>query len=168
MEIFVSGKTCHVYEFDSLPISHMLIIEEIYEFKRQQIKRPAPTFDAIVSSGGATYFQRAVSYLLLPSDDAGAVLTRDINPKKTEAFVASLTGGEQLRRLEDCMRDFFGRRGKQELESDVRSRSFLQLADLAQLGLALQMSTGVSPETEPLKSDVSSTDSTTQANSIRG
>lgn len=131
-KIFTVDTQSLIYSFDDLPLSNIVVIEEIFHFKRAQIKRNPSRFDDITASGGVDYFIRAASYLLLACDEHG-VTTGKADPKMVRRFVESLKGAD-VERLEECMRDFFHRRKLSDLASDVHSRDFLTLEELVSLG----------------------------------
>jgi hypothetical protein len=132
---FTVNGNSYIYSFSDLPLSHIMAIEEIYFFKRAQIKRSPARFEDVVASGSSDYFVRAAAYLLLPLKEDGSTGSPD--PKVVRRFVEGLTG-EQVENLEECMRDFFSKRKRSDLESDVRSRDFLTLEELVSLGTKVQ------------------------------
>jgi hypothetical protein len=136
-EIFESGKERYIYDFEVIPFVNLSLAEECFEFKRQQLKRTPKSFNDLVLSGGAGIFERALSYILLPLDKDDQIPPySDRQAERTLAFVKLLPASERDR-AEACINDFFSRREKSELASDVLSRSYLDLNDLAEFALRM-------------------------------
>lgn len=131
-DITHAGKT-YRYSTDDLVIDQVIVVIEIYEFKRGQVTKPPARLDQMRIAGGDEYFQRALSNLLLPVE-GGVMLPysrRDADGEILE-FVRRLPA-KMYRELKEIVDDFFSSQDMSEIASDVHARGNLNLADILQI-----------------------------------
>jgi hypothetical protein len=124
-----NGKT-YRYDSDALNITQLVVVEEIWEFKRQQLGKPPGRLEQLRQSGGDEYFQRACANLLVEviADKPGKY-TRHRADTEVFEFVQQLPA-TRYKELREVIEDFFQLAGRSEIVSDVLDRSSLNVMEM--------------------------------------
>lgn len=161
-----AGKT-YIYDFEQITFIQAQLATEVMQYKRQTVERPAKSLRDMLLSGGGDYLTRVVAYVLTELDANGMPVP--FNAKTTYdralTFVQSLpVSAEQ--RIEECVTDFFSRRGKDSLVSTVLLREQeIDVQSLIESMLRLQAEHGLTPGGASSQSSAPSNDSTIPSNS---
>ncbi len=157
----------YIYDFERISFVQAQLATEVMQFKRQTVERPAKSLRDMLLSGGGDYLVRVVAYILTEIDGAGNEVAFNVRSTYDRAltFVQGLPVVEE-KRIEECVTDFFSRRGKESLVSTVLLREQeLDVQSLVETMLRAQAENGLSPATASSMSSVNSSDSTSLTSS---
>lgn len=156
-----------VYDFERITFVQAQLATEVMQFKRQTVERPAKSLRDMLLSGGGDYLTRVFAYLLTEIDSSGddVAFNARTTYDRALAFVQSLPVSLEAK-IEECITDFFTRRGKESLVSTVLLREQeLDVQSLVETMLRAQAENGLSPAAASSMSNASSSDSMNLMNS---
>jgi hypothetical protein len=157
----------YVYDFERITFVQAQLATEVMQFKRQTVERPAKSLRDMLLSGGGDYLTRVVAYILTEINASGNEVAFNIRSTydRALAFVQSLPVSMETK-IEECVTDFFSRRGKESLVSTVLLREQeLDVQSLVETMLRAQAESGLTPAAASSMSSAHSSDSMSLMNS---
>jgi hypothetical protein len=102
-------ELCYVYDADNLTALQCELAREVSLFKNdQQQNKVNVSFKDMIKTGGATWLTKCMSYLLNEKSDNKILPFTIESAEKAEFFLQhGLKGAGQIRRMEECIDDFF-------------------------------------------------------------
>lgn len=122
--VFENNGITYLYDYDLVTFEQAQLATEVMYFKQQTLEKAPKSINDLVLSGSAEYMARAFAFLIVKTE-AGVTtekFRRTTTYDKALAFTQALPAAE-WNRVEDCLRDFFGRTGRGELVSNVLSHA---------------------------------------------
>lgn len=134
---FTDGERTFRYDFNRLSVEQGEYAIEALEFKREQLKKGASTFNEITRSGGAHWLSTIAGFLLVPVINGVAQRFDEGKMHEAVEFVKNLPMKE-YDSLKECLTDFFIATGKQSaLSALLQNRNGLNASEvLSQLVIA--------------------------------
>lgn len=109
------------YHFDDLTIHQSTMVEELVNFKAEQLQKGAKSFQSVVDSGGADWLWKAASWLLREVVDGELKPVNAIQVEEAEVFVRNLPA-KHMPKLREMIDDFFTQTGRRGLLSTLSPR----------------------------------------------
>lgn len=109
------------YHFDDLTVQQVTMVEEIANFKAEQVNKGAKTFQSVIESGGAEWFWKALSWLLREVGPDGLKPVNIVQVENAEDFVRELPA-KYMPTLRGIVDDFFSQTGRSGLQSALSQR----------------------------------------------
>jgi hypothetical protein len=163
-DITNNGKTFR-YDSDALTIEQMIVVNEIWEFKRAQIAKPPAKLEQLRQSGGDDYFQRSLANLFLEvAGDKVSKYARHRADGEVYDWVRSLPS-KYYSDLKAVLDDFFQLLGRSEIVTDVLDRSGMNVVELLEsLSSLTNLQSALEASANSSDAKSKSSTSTTQAN----
>lgn len=130
VEFNVDGTTL-VYDYSQLRLAQMKLAEAVYGYQADLEKRPPRSWQEKLQLGGADYDLVVLSYILLKKNSDGSL--QPFKGGETQQPILKLVEqipAEQAQKAEECIEDFFERRGQYTLALLVRSKYSRQFGAL--------------------------------------
>jgi hypothetical protein len=112
--IFKGEDMEFAYDYNSLTVLQVESALEVLRFKTDQDASKPDSFHQVQRSGGHAWRSMAFSFLLSEYKDGKMIPFTEGDEVRNLAFIRKLTGEKNFREMEDCLEDFFTKRGMQK------------------------------------------------------
>lgn len=112
--IFKGDDMEFAYDYNSLTVLQVESALEVLRFKTDQDASKADSFHQVQRSGGHAWRSMAFSFLLSEYKEGKIVPFTEGDEVRNLTFIRKMTGEKSFREMEDCLEDFFTKRGMQK------------------------------------------------------